>query len=58
MPEDMELGDDGGEEYVTDFKLHGYGECSKTTREVDAPLTRNIIGDDEHGNGNAHQRRE
>jgi hypothetical protein len=24
MPEDMELGDDGGEEYVTDFKLHGY----------------------------------
>jgi len=54
----MELGDDGGEEYVTDFKLHGYGECSKTTREVDAPLTRNIIGDNEHGNGNAHQRRE
>ena len=55
MPEDMELGDDSGKEYITDFKLHSHGECGKTTCEVDALLTRDVIGDDEHGNGYTHQ---
>jgi hypothetical protein len=55
MPKDMELGNDSSKEHITDFELYGHREHSKTTCKVDAPLTHDIIGDNEHSDGNTHQ---